>query len=325
MLREQTAASPERTAAALAGLRHYQEAPRTLRRMARAARRQGRARLRDYGGDGRPVVFVPSLINPPHILDLVPSRSLLRWMAAQGVQAWLLDWGEPTPAERAMDVAAHVERLLLPMLRRLDQPPILVGYCLGGTMSIAAAATGACAGLATIAAPWHFEGYGPAARAEIATLWEGARPTCEQLGLVPMEVLQAGFWKLDPARTIAKYESFAALSGNEAAMFVAMEDWANGGAPLTFAAGADLFETFLAADCPGRGDWLVAGRTVDPLALPCPTIEFVSLSDRIVPAATAIGLPERRDLGAGHVGMIVGSRARAQLWEPLRDWIAALP
>ncbi len=293
--------------------------------MAPGSRRQGRARLRDYGGSGRPVVFVPSLINPPSILDLVPNRSLLRWMAAQGFHAWLVDWGEPTPAECAMDVAAHVENLLLPLLRRLDQRPILVGYCLGGTMSIAAAAAGGCAGLATIAAPWHFEGYGPSARGEIATLWDAAKPTCELLGLVPMEVLQTGFWKLDPARTVSKYESFPALTGDEAAMFVAMEDWANGGAPLTYAAGANLFETFLAHDRPGCGDWFVGGRTVDPLTLPCPTIEFVSLSDRIVPSATAIGFAERRDLGTGHVGMIVGRRARAQLWEPLRDWIAALP
>lgn len=325
MLREQTAASPERMAAVLAGLRLYQDAPRTARPMARVARRQGRARLRDYGGIGRPVVFVPSLINPPGILDLVPERSLLRWMAAQGLHAWLLDWGEPTPDQCAMNIGAHVDQLLLPLLRRFDRAPVLVGYCLGGTMSIAAAAAGACAGLATIAAPWHFDGYGPSARAEIATLWEAAKPTCEQLGFVPVEVLQAGFWKLDPARTVTKYETFAALSGDEAAMFVAMEDWANSGAPLTYAAGADLFETCLAADRPGRGDWLVAGRMIDPLTLPCPAIEFVSLSDRIVPAATAMGFTERRDLGAGHVGMIVGSRARAQLWEPLRDWIAALP
>lgn len=293
--------------------------------MASATRRQGRARLRDYGGNGRPLVFVPSLINPPFILDLVRHRSLMRWIALQGFHAWLLDWGEPGPADRALDVAGHVEKLLLPLIRRFDEPPVLVGYCLGGTMTIAAAAGGACAGVATIAAPWRFDGYGGTARREVAALWAAAQPGCEQLGLVPMEVLQAGFWKLDPARTVAKYEAFAQMSGDEAAMFVAMEDWANGGAPLTYAAGADLFEAFLAADRPGRGAWLVDGRAVDPLALPCPTIEFVSLSDRIVPAASAIGFADRRDLGAGHVGMIVGSRARTQLWEPLRDWLATLP
>jgi polyhydroxyalkanoate synthase len=84
-----------------------------------------------------------------------------------------------------------------------------------------------------------------------------------------------------------------------------------------------LFD-FFEADAPGNGRWTVAGRTVGPAALACPAVDFVSTSDRIVPAASAALLPDTRRLGAGHVGMIVGSRARAQLWEPLAHWLAAL-
>ena len=324
MLRNETAASPSRMVTALAGLRRYQEAPRTKRRMAKAVRRLGHARLRDYGGRGRPVLFIPSLINPPFILDLMPGRSLMRWIAEQGFHAWLLDWGEPTPGDGDLSINGHIERVLIPAMQQFDEPPVLVGYCLGGTMSIAAAIAGDCAGVAAIAAPWHFRGYGEA-RGDIGSLWEAARPGCEQLGLVPMEVLQTGFWRLDPARTVAKFESFATMAPEAAAMFIAMEDWANSGAPLTYAAGTELFEQLLLADAPGSRAWRVAGRLIDPADLTCPAVEFVSLGDRIVPAATAIGLPDRRDLGAGHVGMVVGSRAKEQLWEPLRDWLATIP
>jgi len=325
LLRSETAASPERLAAAMAGLRRYQDWPRTTPPKPMPARhRKGTARLRDFGGAGRPVVFVPSLINPPAILDLTPAQSLLRWIAAQAFRVWLLDWGTPTPADRALDIADHVEHRLLPLLAKLPAPPILVGYCLGGTMALAAAARSPVAGFAAIAAPWRFRGYG-AARDDIAALWAGAQPSCEALGLVPMEVLQTGFWRLDPARTIAKYEAFATMPDERAAGFVALEDWANAGAPLTFAAGAELFDAMIANDLPGTGAWRVAGATVDSAALACPAIEFVSRTDRIVPAATAIGLPDRRDLAAGHVGMIVGGRARAQLWEPLADWLSTVP
>jgi polyhydroxyalkanoate synthase len=327
MLRSETAASPDRRTAALRGLAAYQDAPRQrTQRPLPARRRRGRARLRDAGGTGRPVVLVPSLINPPSILDLSPSQSLARWLARQGVRSWLLDWGEPDPKERGLDLAGHVERLLLPLLARLDEPPVLVGYCLGGTLALGAAAAMPVAGCATIVAPWHFSGYG-GARETMARHWAAAAPTCEALGLLPMEVLQAGFWRLDPARTVDKYVAFGTLDpASEAAQgFVRLEDWANAGAPLTLAAGRDLFERCVAADEPGRRVWRVGGRTVDPHALPCPTVEFVSLTDRIVPAATAAGLADRRDLGAGHVGMMIGSRAQAQLWEPLAGWIAALP
>jgi polyhydroxyalkanoate synthase len=331
MLRNETATSPERRAAALAGLRAYQDAPRGKTRKPAPARfRKGRARLRDYGAKGsrgRAVIVIPSLINPPFILDLVPETSLLRWLADQGFRPFLLDWGSPGPAERDMDVTAHVERLLLPLIAKFEEPPVLAGYCLGGTIALAAACAVPVAGLAMIAAPWHFAGFSDAARHDIAELWRSAQPVCEKMGLVPMEVLQAGFWRLDPARTIAKYESFGAMEPGSAGArsFVAMEDWANAGAPLPYAAGRQMFDDFIHADLPGTGRWRVGGTIADPATLSCPAIDFVSLSDRIVPAASAADLPNRRDLGAGHVGMIVGRGARSQLWEPLADWLSGLP
>lgn len=322
MLRSETAASPDRFAAAMAGLHAFQLAPRPpVAPMPAAPHRTGRVSLRDFGvpgATGRHVVLVPSLINPPDILDLAPDRSLLRWLAARGFHPWLIDWGTPADADRHLDIAAHVERLLVPLIEALDTPPALVGYCLGGTMALAAASLTPVAGLATIAAPWRFAGYGDARQA-IAAMWASARPSCEALGVVPMELLQAGFWQLDPARTVAKYERFATLDpdSDAARSFVRLEDWANAGAALPFAAGRSLFEDLVAADLPGRGEWHVGGHMIDPHALDCPAIEFVSRTDRIVPAVTAAGLPGLVSLGLGHVGMIVGSRARDQLWAPL--------
>lgn len=323
MLREETAASPERRDAALAGLKAYQEALRgRKRRLAPVRFRRQRARLRDYGGDGRPVIFVPSLINPPFILDLAPQNSLLRWCSEQQLHPYLLDWCTPLPADRELDATAHVERILMPLIARFDEPPLLVGYCLGGTLALGAAAAGRVAGVALIAAPWHFAGFGHG-RAAIADLWSAAKPSCEAMGLVPMEVLQTGFWRLDPGRTVSKYEAFGRMEPGSPGYqgFVALEDWANAGAPLPYAAGRQLFEEFVGQDVTGTGGWRVAGQVVDPQTLPCPAIEFVSLSDRIVPKESAAGLADRHDLGAGHVGMIVGGRAKVQLWEPLAQWL----
>lgn len=327
LLRSETAASPERRAAALAGLAAYQAArrPRARRPMPVVAR-AGRAVLRDYGGNGPPVVFVPSLINPPVVLDMPHGRSLLRWLSRRGVRPLLVDWGEPTPGDREEDAAQHIEDTLIPLLRSIGEPPIVAGYCLGGTMALAAAAATPMRGLALIAAPWRFSGFGAEALGRIDALWHEAQPTCERIGLVPMEVLQSGFWQLDPARTIAKYERFGRLDPASAAakQFVAMEDWANAGAPLTYAAGRQMFDDLFSADLPGRGRWRVAGTVADPAALPCPAIEFVSLTDRIVPAASSAGLANRRELRLGHVGMVVGGSARQSLWQPLADWLVAL-
>lgn len=324
-MRSETATSSERRAAALRGLAAYQSAPRPPARAGRPVAAQvGRARLIDFGGSGAPLLLVPSLINPPHILDLAEDRSLAAWLATQGFRPLLLDWGTPSPDEAGLDIAGHIETLLLPLIDTIGEPPLLLGYCLGGTMAMAAAMLRAVRGLALVAAPFHFGGFGDAARADIAALWQAARTPAAAMGLVPMEVLQSGFWRLDPARTIGKYEDFGRLDpdSDQARTFVTLEDWANDGAPLTLAAGRELMEDFVGRDTPGTGQWSVGGVTIDPVALACPAIDVISLSDRIVPAASAAALPDRMMLGAGHVGMIVGGRARAQLWEPLAAWLS---
>jgi polyhydroxyalkanoate synthase len=325
LLRSETAASPERMARALAGLRAYQEAerPDPPEPMPAVAQALG-ASLRDYGGGGPAVLFIPSLINPPNILDLSAEKSLLRWLAGQGHRPLLIDWGSDVERRRELSVAGHVEEIVLPLMAALDEPPALVGYCLGGTMAVAAAQLMPARRVATIAAPWRFSGFPDEARAAIARLWRQGEAAAGQLGVFPMELLQSAFWSLDPARTVSKFERFAGFDpdGAEAAGFVLLEDWANDGPPIGVAAAREMFEGFFAADAPGTGTWRMRGREIDPAALSCPLLNIVSTVDRIVPAATAIQAGERLELGLGHVGMVVGGRAREALWEPLAHWLS---
>ncbi len=308
--------------AALAGLRKYQEAerPPPPAPMPVLATAHGAA-LRDYGGEGAPVLFVPSLINPPNVLDM-GERSLLRWLAGRGHRVLLLDWGWPGAERRALSVAGHVEHILLPLMGAAGEPVHLVGYCLGGTMALAAAQLGPARSVATLAAPWHFDGFPDEARANLARLWAESQPAVRALGVLPMEVLQCAFWGLDPERTVGKFEAFAGLEGEEARTFVMLEDWANDGPPVSEAAAREMFEALFAADATGTGAWTVGGTVIDPAALAIPLLSIVSTTDRIVPHATALRSGERLDLALGHVGMVVGRKARAALWEPLEAWLS---
>ncbi|MDB5689244.1 MAG: Poly(3-hydroxyalkanoate) synthetase-like protein [Sphingomonas bacterium] len=328
MLRSETSGAPQRTHAALAGLRAYQQAERPPRPSPMPViATAGRAMLRDYGGAGPPVLFVPSLINPPHVLDLAAENSLLRWLAGQGVRPLLVDWGSPGTADRDMSIAGHVEQLLLPLIDAVAKPVVLAGYCLGGTMALAAAALRpeAISGVALLAAPWRFSGFPDDARGALTAMWERAGAVAQTLGMLPMEVLQASFWQMEPARTIAKFERFATLDPGSAAAraFVTLEDWANDGPPLALAAARELLVDFFGMDLPGRGRWQVGGQAIDPAAIRCPVLDVASTSDRIVPAASAAGVGKQLTLDLGHVGMVVGGRARAQLWEPLAGWLCA--
>src|SRR5690348_7423376 len=87
LVREVSTSDPEMARAALAGLRAYEQAPRVARPAPKpeTARVHG-ATLRDHGGSGPPAVLVPSLINPPRILDLDAEVSLTAAIARMGRQ-----------------------------------------------------------------------------------------------------------------------------------------------------------------------------------------------------------------------------------------------
>ncbi len=321
----------ERLARILAGLRRYQEAPPAPARALRAVVAQtGNVTLRGHGGAGRDhgsagpvVVVVPSLINPPSVLDLAPGNSLLDGLAARGLQVFSVDWGVTEP----LGLAELVEDRLVPLLAGLGAPVSLAGYCLGGTLAVAAAALlgDRVRRLALLATPWHFGGYEAAARAAMADWWAGAGPLATGLGALPMELLQPAFWELDSAALAAKYERFADLPDGPAAdAFVTLEDWSNTGQPLSLAAARGLAEDLFRDDRPGRGAWCVGGAGVDAAALRLPILDIIAGRDRIVPPGAALsmcGIGTALPLDAGHVGMVVGGRAPQILWDPLARWL----
>jgi polyhydroxyalkanoate synthase len=332
ILWRETEGDPTLRARAFAGLRRFQQALRqTSARACTIFAQHGRAQLLQIEADpvkllGRsPVLFVPSLINPPHVLDLAPGNSLLRHLASEGHPVFQIDWGTPGPDDSGQDIAGHVTEMLLPLMGRLPAPPILVGYCLGGTIAIAAASLAPCQAIATIAAPWHFDAYPDEFRQQTSNAWNASRTVCERLGVMPMEVLQAGFWSLDPERTIAKYADFADMAEDDPGYdaFLLLEDWVNEGAPLTFAAGRELIEQFYGRNVTASGDWRVDGKVIDPAALTVPSFAISSTTDKLVPEGATPPADEWLSLDLGHVGMVVGRRAPEILWKPLSAWLTA--
>jgi polyhydroxyalkanoate synthase len=320
LVRRVSETEPQLARDALAGLRAYESALRTHRPSPRPeiARVEG-ACLRDHGGEGPPAVLVPSLINPPRILDLDAEVSLTAAIAKMGRRTLLLDWGEARL--RPYDVAGHIEQLLLPLLRSMGEPAALIGYCLGGTMAIAAANLARCERVITLASPWRFALYPEASRAALRDMWRHSEAASRELGALPMEVLQASFWSLDPERTVGKFAEFGRLDpqGPKARRFVQLEEWANEGEPLPYPAAKELIEDLFERDLPGSGSWEVGSRPVSD-RLKVPLLNLTAERDRIAPAATA---PAGEAIGiySGHVGMIVGS-AREQLHEALANFLS---
>lgn len=302
--------------------------------------REGDTRLLDYGGEGPPLLVVPSLINRSYVLDLTPGHSMLRYLAAQGSRVLLLDWGRPGAAERGFTltdyIAGRLERALTaPALAPLG-PVALLGYCMGGLLALAAALRRPerLRALALLATPWDFHAGtdGAADRAlALAGLLPGLEPLLELNQALPVDVIQVLFAGLDPWSIAGKFRAFAAMEQDSprARLFVALEDWLNDGIPLAAPVARETLGGWYGRNEPARLAWRVAGAVVDPAALRLPCFLAVPAADRIVPPPSAMALAARLpgahvlQVPAGHIGMAAGGRAERVLWQPLRDWLTA--
>ncbi|MDW8398208.1 MAG: alpha/beta fold hydrolase [Acetobacteraceae bacterium] len=297
---------------------------------------EGGSRLLDYGGEGPAVLFVPSLVNRAHVLDLMPGASLLRWLAANGAHPLLLDWGWPGEVERAFTLTDYIAGRLERALSALPGPVVLVGYCMGGLLALAAALRRPerVRALGLLATPWDFHaGEGALARGRAAAaLLPGLEPILAQHGALPTDVVQMLFAGLDPFGIARKFRAFAALDqgGDRARRFVALEDWLNDGVPLAAPVARECLGGWYGRNDPAALRWRVAGAVVDPAALAMPAFAAIPTADRIVPPGSARALAARipgcavHEASAGHIGMAAGTGAEAALWRPLAGWLRGL-
>jgi polyhydroxyalkanoate synthase len=302
---------------------------------------EGTTRLLDYGApgraDGQAVLLVPSLVNRAYVLDLAPGASLVRHLAAAGMRPLLVDWGAPGPVEREFTLTDYIMGRLG---RALDAatagargPVAVVGYCMGGNLALplAQCRPDRISALALLATPWDFH----AANAGPPPLLTALRPLLESLigalRVLPVDALQAFFFALDPMQGWAKFRRFAELpaESEDALRFVALEDWANDGVALAGPVARECLTGWYLDNTPVKGEWRVGGLPVDPAAVAVPALVVLTARDRIVPPAAAAALaramPSARTLTprGGHVGMVVGRDAEAELWRPLASWLTS--
>lgn len=299
---------------------------------------EGTTRLLDYGTSQKaPVVlFVPSLINRAYILDLAKNRSLMRHLARQGLRPLLVDWGSPGELEAGFTLENYIaERLTqaLQVANDLNGGPVgLVGYCMGGTLTLGLAAIRPekVKALGLMATPWDFHGMDPGKTRVLKAMLPAIESLLDYAQVLPVDVLQSMFASLHPTLNASKFRAFAALDKKSARAraFVALEDWLNDGVSLSGPTARECLGDWYVENTPGRGKWKIDGQTIEPERIDIPSLVIVPMTDHIVPPASALPLAEKLPdskclkLPAGHIGMVAGSRGKELLYSPLGDWLS---
>ncbi len=322
------------------GIRAYQLHPYKRPDTARpVVFHDGEVRLFHYAAKGSAkarILVIPSMINGSEILDLLPGRSLMEWLCGEGFDVYLVDWGDLTKDEDLKSIDAAIGTKIGKILDWLKSqsalPLVGIGYCMGGLLLAAADIlhTGKFDALCFIATPWDFEKDTTGNFSEAVIDWaKDGLPQVMHLDYMPAHRLQMIFAGVDPSLIAKKFSAFAGMKqdSEEAKLFVAVEDWVNGGSDLPSSTVQHTVGGWYLQNKPVRGEWTVAGAVVDAGKIAKPSLVIVPGRDKIVPPDSARPLARQMvdatvmEPACGHISMMIGRGAESDVWAPMRDWI----
>jgi polyhydroxyalkanoate synthase len=287
-----------------------------------------------------PILFCYALVNRAYILDLEPDKSVVRRYLDEGFDVYMIDWGVPSDADRALTVEDYVCGFLARsvdfVLRAHRQDRLhLLGYCMGGTMATlyGALEPERLKTLTLLATPIDFGGSD-----SLLNLWTDRRyfdvdALVNAYGNCPAWFLQSCFLFMNPVRNILdKAIGFYEQMDDPASMtsFFALERWLNDNIPVAGETFREFVTKLYQRNELVRGELSLGARRVDLGRLACPLLLLTAKSDHLVPPAATEGIrPYVRstdvtsiEFAAGHVGLVIGARAHEQLWPRATHWAA---
>lgn len=292
-----------------------------------------------------PVVLVPPLAVQPSIFDLLPQRSLVRYLCARGFDVYLLVWNAPGREHDQLGLAAYALTMLPAALRAIRrhstcQHLSLLGYCLGGLFALLHAGTGqdtAIAGIVTLATPvdLHADAFASAL----------ARRLAGPAGRLPLQRLPAAVWRTpgplnalafklaSPGSAIgATRKLLQQLANRDAvAAHATMRAWLRQMDAYPGALVRDLLTHVWLGNALTTGALQLDGQTSDLAQINCPLLSIAGSDDPLVgPASTGLLLERAGStdtmqlvVPGGHVGVLAGARAPDDCWPRIADWLAS--
>jgi polyhydroxyalkanoate synthase len=287
-----------------------------------------------------PVLFCYALINRPYILDLRPDKSVVRKYLEQGLDVYMIDWGAPSDDDHVLGLQDYVYGFLQDSIAYvLREHRIanlhLLGYCMGGTLAamFTALQPKAIRTLTLLASPIDFAG-----RESLLNVWVDAKyfdvdRFVDAFGNCPAWFLQTCFLFIKPIQNllekrISLYEHLTDASF--VVNYFALECWVNDNIPVAGEAFREFVKKLYQQNELVRGEFHLGEDRVDLRQITCPLLLLTAESDHLVPPASTEGIRPHvgsRDvevikIAAGHVGLVVSSKAQKAVWPTATRWIA---
>jgi polyhydroxyalkanoate synthase len=290
---------------------------------------------------GIPVLVCYGLIGRWTMTDLQEDRSLVRNLLNLGIDLYVVDWGNPSRADRYLTlddyILGYLDGCVAEIARRAGVPKInLLGVCEGGvfTTAFAALEPDRVNTLALTITPIDFHadtvegrlGHG------FINIWtrslspEDVDRFIDANGNLPGEFMGAVFNQMSPMRSLLKYNlDMLDIVDDEKRLlnWLRMEKWIGDRPDHPGEAAKQWLKDLYQQNKLVQNEWDLDGRRVDLGHITMPVLNVYAKDDHIIPPATSralgpkVGTSDYNELAlpGGHVGVFVGGRSQ-QLFAP---------
>ena len=309
-------------------------------------------RLRNYhpeegSPDAPTVLMVPPLMVTSEIYDISPELSAVSFLAARGLDVWLVDFGSPTADEDGLertldDHILAVDQAIDMVVDERGTNVHLAGYSQGGMFCYQAAAyrrSKDIESLVTFGSPVDIrrnlpvEMHDDVAERILRAVHRGLSGPLKKLEGLPGELTSSGFKLLNPAKEVKHLLGFfGSLHDRETLEDLEPKRRFLGGEGFVAWPGEalrDFIDEVIVDNRMTSGGFVVADRTVSLADIDAPILYFFGERDELArpPAIKAIedAAPDASTRGleipAGHFGMVVGSTAMERVWPTVTEWV----
>jgi len=283
-----------------------------------------------------PIFISTSLINRYYILDLMDGKSLIAYLTEQGHDVYCVDWGSPSYQENDMGfddyIAGRLNRFVNTALLHSKKERVhLFGHCLGGTIGtmLASVDDSRFKTIVNLTTPISFIDDGMLSAWTRAPFFDPKALT-DAFGDVPSWLSQPTFMSLRPMGVLTKWLRFYQQSGNQKFLdfFHCMETWTSDNVPIPKKFYVELIDQLYRKNSLYEGSLELAGIPVLVEEIEVPVFTICARTDHIVPLKSAQSghslyhNPKSRleIFSGGHIGVVIGGKARHSLWPQLSDW-----